>query len=159
MDDETESETESPRAIRCHHERTITAEEFNEARDAFSAIAREFIGDCRLFVTSAARTRSALLAALNASMRTFVQIFARCRHMLACLSTPSDKAALVARVRDLADGYRGTISAAWRVVGKPLDQDGAGGELKREVTGLTSALSRLVQTLTKLDYKCLVRRF
>jgi len=141
-------------------ERTITVGEFNEARDAFSASSRMFVGDCRQLVTSAGRTRAELIVSLDRSMQTFTTLINRSRRMIGCLSAPTDKVALVARVRNLAVAYRMTISAAWRGVGKSLDgYTGSGGELKREVSGLTGALGQLVQTLTSLDYTSLVRRF
>jgi len=141
------------------NERTITSEEFNAARDAFCEASRAFVGDCRHLATSAAFTRSALVTSIKTTMKTFAAIVARCRRMNECLSAPSDKSALFSKLRDLADAFRLTLCAAWRGVGNHLDETSGGGELKSTVCGLTGALRRLIQTLLKLDYKCLVRRF
>jgi len=80
-----------------------------------------------------------------------------CRSTAPLLASPSHGVMLVGRVRDLAQAYRSTVSAARSAVGRPFNNIEM-KSLMRQATSLAAIHSSLIKMLNRIDNK-IVRSF
>jgi len=129
------------------------AAEVEAARESLLALTRQFVDDSQRLVSGATRSVDALVAGIEPSLVTLARLTGQCRSTAAILTSPSQAVILVGRVRDLAQAYRSTVSAARSAVGRPFNSVEM-KSLMRQATSLAAILSSLIKMLNRTDIIC-----
>ena len=127
--------------------------EVEAARESLLALTRQFVDDSQRLVSGATRSVDALVAGVEPSLITLTRLAGECQSTAALLSSPSQGVMLVGRVRDLAQAYRSTVSAARSAVGRPFNSVEM-KSLMRQATSLAAILSSLIKMLNRTDIIC-----
>ena len=123
------------------------------ARESLLALTRQFVDDSQRLVSGATRSVDALVAGVQPSLATLTRLAGECQSTAAILTSPSQGVMLVGRVRDLAQAYRSTVSAARSAVGRPFNSVEM-KSLMRQATSLAAILSSLIKMLNRTDIIC-----
>jgi len=123
------------------------------ARESLLALTRQFVDDSQRLVSGATRSVDALVAGVEPSLDTLTRLTGECQSTAALLASPSQGVMLVGRVRDLAQAYRSTVSAARSAVGRPFNSVEM-KSLMRQATSLAAILSSLIKMLNRTDIIC-----
>ena len=123
------------------------------ARESLLALTRQFVDDSQRLVSGATRSVDALVAGVEPSIVTLTRLVGECQTMASLLTSPSQGVMLVGRVRDLAQAYRSTVSAARSAVGRPFNSIEM-KSLMRQATSLAAILSALIKMLNRTDIIC-----
>ena len=129
------------------------AAQVEAARESLLALTRQFVDDSQRLVSGATRSVDALVAGVEPSLTTLARLTDECRSTAAILASPSQGVMLVGRVRDLAQAYRSTVSAARSAVGRPFNSVEM-KSLMRQATSLAAILSSLIKMLNRTDNIC-----
>jgi len=133
--------------------RRDSAAEVEAARESLLALTRQFVDDSQRLVSGATRSVDALVAGVEPSLATLTRLSGECRSTAALVASPSHGVMLVGRVRDLAQAYRSTVSAARSAVGHPFNSVEM-KSLMRQATSLAAMLSSLIKMLNRNDIIC-----
>ena len=123
------------------------------ARESLLALTRQFVDDSQRLVSGATRSVNALVVGVEPSLATLTRLTGECQSTAALLTSPSQGVMLVGRVRDLAQAYRSTVSAARSAVGRPFNSVEM-KSLMRQATSLAAILSSLIKMLNRTDIIC-----
>jgi len=122
-------------------------------RESLLALTRQFVDDSQRLVSGATRSVDALVVGVEPSLATLTRLAGECRSTAALLASSSQGVMLVGRVRDLAQAYRSTVSAARLAVGRPFNSVEM-NSLMRQATSLAAILSSLIKMLNRTDIIC-----
>jgi len=129
------------------------AADVEAARESLLALTRQFVDDSQRLVSGATRSVDALVAGVEPSLVTLNRLSGECRSTAVLLASSSQGVMLVGRVRDLAQAYRSTVSAARSAVGRPFNSVEM-KSLMRQATSLAAILSSLIKMLNRTDIIC-----
>ena len=123
---------------------------FTTYKDNLLADSRTFVTDSKLLVSSATHSKDRLVENINLSMKTLCRIVHHCSVTMPVMTSLAQAANLGAKVKDVTQAYKSTVSAAYSAAGRPLSDPNM-KQLMKQATSLAAILSTLMKTLKGLD--------
>ncbi len=125
-------------------------DEFPGHKEKLVSESRQFVTDSKLLVSSATQSTEKLIQNVNASIHTLAKIVLHSENVMLSMSSIPQAHLLGARVKDVANAYKDTVTAAQSAAGRPLS-DPQMKNLMKQATLLASILSALMKVLKALE--------
>ena len=123
---------------------------FVSGKERLVGESRLFVTDSKLLVSSATQSLDNLICNINNSMHTLSRIVHHCQSTMRAMTSTSQAQMLGGKVKDVAEAYKATITAAHAAAGRALTDPNM-KILMRQATTLASILSMLMKTLKVLE--------
>merc|ERR1712212_1165702 len=119
---------------------------FLRAKELLTTEARQFVTASKLFVKSATESEGQLMECLNHCVHMIERIGKVTIDVSVHTPTPMQTQSLIGKVRDVADTFMQTVSAAGNTTGRDMN-DPAMNVLMKKATNLASVLTTLMRSL------------